>query len=69
MTSWADLIEALAARKPEIKMVPPRPNYEDLWDQRHRIEALETEVRDLKLVLEQVLIQLQNNNTPYFRET
>lgn len=58
MSSWVDLINALAARKPEIKMVPPRLNYEDLWDQQKRIEALEAEVKYLTSMLVAVLNRL-----------
>ena len=58
MSNWEDLIEAMAARKSEIKMVPPTLKYEDLWDQQQRIEALEAEVRYLNSVLQQVLERL-----------
>ena len=58
MTSWTDLIEALAARKPKVEMVPPMVKHEDLWDQQQRIEALEAEVRYLNSVLQQVLERL-----------
>ena len=58
MTSWADFINALAARRPEVKMVPPMVKHEDLWDHQQRIEALEAEVKNLTLVLQQVLERL-----------
>jgi asparagine synthetase A len=58
MASWTDFIEALAARRPEIKMVPPKVQYEDIWDQQKRIEALEAEVTYLKSVLVAILNRL-----------
>lgn len=58
MTSWTDLIQALAAKRPEVAMVPPTLRYEDLWDQQKRIEALEAEVKHLYSVLTEILKRL-----------
>ncbi len=69
MSSWTDLLQSLAAQRPEVKMVPPVLKYENLWDQQKRIEALEAEVKHLTLVLAEVLKQLRDNNIPYSRET
>ena len=58
MTSWTDLLQALAAKRPEVTMVPPTLKYENLWDQQKRIEALEFEVKHLYRVLAEILKRL-----------
>lgn len=58
MSNWEDLIDAMAARRPEVRVVPPTLKYEDLWDQQQRIEALEAEVTYLNSVLRQILERL-----------
>lgn len=60
MTSWTDLLQALAAKRPEVTVVPPTLKYEDLWDQQKRIEALEAEVKHLYSVLAEVLKRLDD---------
>jgi hypothetical protein len=58
MTSWTDLLQALAAKRPEVTMVPPTLKYENLWDQQKRIEVLESEVKHLYRVLTEILKRL-----------
>jgi hypothetical protein len=58
VTSWTDLLQALAAKRPEVTMVPPTLKYENLWDQQKRIEVLEAEVKHLYRVLADVLKRL-----------
>jgi hypothetical protein len=58
MTSWTDLLQALAAKRPEVTMVPPTLKYENLWDQQKRIEVLEAEVKHLYRVLAEILKRL-----------
>jgi len=58
MASWTDLLQALAAKRPEVTMVPPTLKYENLWDQQKRIEVLETEVKHLYRVLAEILKRL-----------
>ncbi len=66
MSNWTDLLQALAAQKPDVKMVPPALRYEDLWDQQKRIEALEAEVRHLRSVLAAIVEKLQANERDEF---
>jgi hypothetical protein len=58
VTSWTDLLQALAAKRPEVTMVPPTLKYENLWDQQKRIEVLEAEVKHLYRVLAEILKRL-----------
>lgn len=58
MSNWEDLIDALAARQPKVKVVPPTLKYEDLWDQQQRIEKLEAEVEYLRAMLVTILNRL-----------
>lgn len=62
MSNWTDLLQALAARKPNVQAVPPTLKYEDLWDQQRRIEALEAEVEYLKSVLMATLDKLHDSD-------
>ena len=58
MPNWTDLLQALAAKRPEVTMVPPTLKYENLWDQQKRIEVLESEVKHLYRVLAEILRRL-----------
>jgi len=64
VTNWTDLLQALAAKRPEVTMVPPTLKYENLWDQQKRIEVLESEVKHLYRVLAEVLKRLDETEEP-----
>lgn len=61
MSSWTDLLQVLAAKRPEVTLLPPNVKHEDLWDLQHRVEALEAEVQDLRSILVAVLNRLHAN--------